>query len=95
MANKKKSFFSFFMICPATQQTRASFWLRRHLPEDGSVQVRDVTSMYSGINLIGPHAQQLLGDVSDISTDRSDFKAMTYKVRIYINRCLHVKCTLT
>ncbi|XP_041376900.1 pyruvate dehydrogenase phosphatase regulatory subunit, mitochondrial-like isoform X2 [Gigantopelta aegis] len=69
----------FFMICPATQQTRASFWLRHHLPEDGSVQVRDVTSMYSGINLIGPHAQQLLGDVTDISTDRSDFKAMTCK----------------
>ncbi|XP_041375941.1 pyruvate dehydrogenase phosphatase regulatory subunit, mitochondrial-like isoform X2 [Gigantopelta aegis] len=69
----------FFMICPATQQTRASFWLRQHLPEDGSVQVRDVTSMYSGINLIGPHAQQLLGDVTDISTDRSDFKVMTCK----------------
>ena len=70
------------MICPATQQTRASVWLRRHLPEDGSVQVRDVTSMYSGINLIGPHAQQLLGDVSDVSTDKLDFKPMTYKVRL-------------
>ncbi|XP_046549851.1 pyruvate dehydrogenase phosphatase regulatory subunit, mitochondrial-like isoform X1 [Haliotis rubra] len=71
---------SFFMICPSTQQTRALAWLRRHLPPDGSVQVEDVTSMYSGINMIGPHAQHLLADVSDTPTDKNEFKAMTSKV---------------
>ncbi|ESO90301.1 hypothetical protein LOTGIDRAFT_233822 [Lottia gigantea] len=68
---------NFFMICPATQQTRALSWLRRHLPADGSVQVSDVTSMYSGINVMGPHAQALLGDVTDVSTQKKDFKVMT------------------
>ena len=67
------------MICPATQQARAWAWLALHMPKDGSVHVRDVTSMFSGINIIGPHAQQLLADVSDISTARSDFRPMTCK----------------
>ena len=68
------------MIAPTTQQTRSLFWLHTHLPKDGSVQVRDVTSMYSGLNLIGPHAQQLLSDVTETSTSKSDFKPMTCQV---------------
>lgn len=71
---------TFFLIAPTTQQTRCMFWLQKHLPKDGSVQVRDVTSMYSGLNLIGPHAQQLLSDVTEISTSKHDFKPMTCQV---------------
>ncbi|XP_059144438.1 pyruvate dehydrogenase phosphatase regulatory subunit, mitochondrial-like [Physella acuta] len=67
----------YFIICPATQQTRAIAWLNKHLPPDGSVQVTDVTSMFSGINIIGPHAQQLLADVSDFPTNKTDFRPMT------------------
>ena len=52
----------------------------RHLPKDGSVQIRDVTSMYSAITLIGPHAQELLAEVTEASTTKSDFKFMTCKV---------------
>ena len=65
------------MICLAFQQTRAIAWLKSHVPSDGSVQVTDVTSMYSGINIIGPHAQQLLGDVADISTNKTNFRPMS------------------
>ncbi|GFR74605.1 pyruvate dehydrogenase phosphatase regulatory subunit, mitochondrial [Elysia marginata] len=67
----------YFIICPATQQTRAIAWLEKHLPGNGSVQVTDATSMFSGINIIGPHAQQLLADVSDFPTNKSDFRPMT------------------
>lgn len=35
--------------------------------------------MFTAINIIGPHAQQLLADVTDISTSRSDFRPMTCK----------------
>ncbi|KAK7505724.1 hypothetical protein BaRGS_00002995 [Batillaria attramentaria] len=69
----------YYMICPATQQSRAWAWLTRHMPSDGSVHLRDATSMFSGINIIGPHAQQLLADVTDISTTRTDFRPMTVK----------------
>merc|ERR1719239_1950421 len=37
----------YVMICLAFQQTRAIAWLKSHVPSDGSVQVTDVTSMYS------------------------------------------------
>ncbi|GFO02535.1 pyruvate dehydrogenase phosphatase regulatory subunit, mitochondrial [Plakobranchus ocellatus] len=67
----------YFIICPATQETRAIAWLERHLPCNGSVQVMDATSMFSGINIIGPHAQQLLAGVSDFPTNKSDFRPMT------------------
>ncbi|XP_033755629.1 pyruvate dehydrogenase phosphatase regulatory subunit, mitochondrial-like [Pecten maximus] len=70
----------FFIISPASQQTRSLAWLQRFQPDDGSVQIRDITSAYAGINVIGPHAQQLLADVTDISTTLKDFKPMTCKV---------------
>ncbi|CAL1532543.1 unnamed protein product [Lymnaea stagnalis] len=67
----------YYIICPATQQTRGIAWLNTHLPADGSVQVTDVTSMFSGINIVGPHAQQLLADVSDFPTNKTAFRPMT------------------
>ena len=70
----------FFMIAPTSQQTRSFTWLRKHCPLDGSVQITDVTSAYSGLNVIGPHAQQLLADVSDTSTTLTDFKPMTCQI---------------
>lgn len=71
---------TFFMISPTSQQTRSLNWLRKHRPLDGSVEIRDVTSAYAGINVIGPHAPQLLYDVSGINTSRQEFKQMTCKV---------------
>ena len=73
------------MISPTSQQTRSLNWLRKHRPLDGSVEIRDVTSAYAGINVIGPHAPQLLYDVSGINTSRHEFKQMTCKVRM--NHC--------
>ncbi|KAK3086664.1 hypothetical protein FSP39_021587 [Pinctada imbricata] len=70
----------YFMISPTSQQTRSINWLQDNLPEDGSVELQDVTSAYAGINVIGPHAPQLLADVSDTSTSLQDFKPMTAKV---------------
>lgn len=75
------------MIAPTSQQTRSFAWLKNHCPLDGSVQITDVTSAYSGLNLIGPHAQQLLADVSDISTTLTDFKPMTCKVGDLVKLC--------
>lgn len=68
------------MISPTSQQTRSLNWLLKHRPLDGSVEIRDVTSAYAGINVIGPHAPQLLNDVSGVKTSRQEFKQMTCKV---------------
>merc|ERR1719369_2120558 len=37
---------SFFMVSPTQQQTRILEWMENHLPEDNSVGLQDVTSMY-------------------------------------------------
>jgi len=39
---------------------RASWWIENHLPPDGSVFFKDVTSAYAVINVIGPKSRQLL-----------------------------------
>ncbi|MGP3978281.1 GcvT family protein [Streptomyces sp. 8N114] len=40
-------------------------WLTRHLPEDGSVQVRDVTAGTCCIGLWGPNAREVLQPLAD------------------------------
>ncbi|KAK2189458.1 hypothetical protein NP493_106g05056 [Ridgeia piscesae] len=69
----------FFMIGPTAQQIRSFAWLKRHLPKDGSVQLNDVTSMYTSINVIGPKARQLLTELTDTPLDKNNFPSMTYK----------------
>ena len=78
------------MVCPTSQQTRAKVWLRQHLPPDGSVQLNDVTSMYTAINVIGPKAQELLGELTDTPLDTKTFNIMTMKV--LHNYCLFFLC---
>lgn len=69
------------MVSPTNLQTRALAWLRKNAPADGSVQISDVTSMYTAINVIGPKAQELLGELTDTPLETKNFFSMTCKVR--------------
>lgn len=40
-------------------------WIRRHLPDDGSVRTVDVTSGYAVINLCGPKSRAVLAKVAE------------------------------
>lgn len=72
------------MICPTNLQTRALAWMNQHTPPDGSVQINDVTSMYTAINVIGPKAQELLGELTDTPLEKKDFFSMSCKVRLKV-----------
>jgi 4-methylaminobutanoate oxidase (formaldehyde-forming) len=52
-----------------------SQWIKRHLPTDGSVVFRDVTSALTVINVIGPNSRKLLKKVAseDISNEKFRF----------------------
>ncbi len=50
-------------------------WLGRHLPGDGSVQVRDITSGTCCIGLWGPLARELVEPISTVDTRLGYFKA--------------------
>ncbi|RME85844.1 MAG: FAD-dependent oxidoreductase [Caldilineae bacterium] len=52
-------------------------WIRRHLPQDGSVQVRDVTSQYCCFALQGPLARQILQHACEDDLTNDAFPYMT------------------
>jgi glycine cleavage system T protein len=51
-------------------------WIRRHQPEDGSVEVRDVTSSFACLGLWGPDARDILSSVSDGDLSNERFPYM-------------------
>jgi len=73
-------FFRYFLVGPTAQQTRSFDWLRDHLPTDGSVQMSDVTSMYTALDVIGPKAKELLSELTDMPLEKLSFPHMTCKV---------------
>ena len=67
---------SFFMVSPTQQQTRILEWMENHLPEDNSVGLHDVTSMYTVLSLAGPKSKDLMEEMSGESMSTHPF---TYK----------------
>jgi len=55
---------NFFMVSPTQQQTRILEWLENHLPEDNSVGLQDVTSMYTVLSVVGPKSKDLIEELS-------------------------------
>ncbi len=55
----------FFLVTGTAFGVHDFQWLKKHLPQDGSVLLRDVTSGYAMINVCGPHARTLLSRVSE------------------------------
>ena len=70
------------IISPGTQQTRNMKWLSERFPEDGSVLMSDITSLYAAINVVGPKSIELLSELTDESLSKTDFPPFTCKVNI-------------
>jgi sarcosine dehydrogenase len=51
-----------------------SQWIKRHLPKDGSVVFRDVTSALAVINVIGPNSRKLLEKVTRSEINNENFR---------------------
>lgn len=51
-------------------------WIRSHAPEDGSVQVHDVTSSYACLGLWGPAARDILGPLATEDLSNEGFRYM-------------------
>ena len=50
----------FFLVVGTAFGLRAAWWVQNHLPADGSVSFKDVTSAFAVINVIGPKSRELL-----------------------------------
>jgi len=69
----------YMMIAPTIQQTRCKVWIQRHLPQDGSVSLSDVTSMFTAICIMGPLTRSLLSELTDEKLSPKSFPFFTYK----------------
>ena len=69
-------------------------WIRHHAPEDGSVQVTDVTSAYTCLGLWGPVSRDILQPLTVADLSNTAFPYMTAKeVAVGPVPCLAVRVT--
>jgi glycine cleavage system aminomethyltransferase T/glycine/D-amino acid oxidase-like deaminating enzyme len=54
-------------------------WIRRHLPDDGSVQVQDVTSAWACLGIWGPRSRDVLAPLTPQSLANEDFPYMSVR----------------
>ena len=59
----------FWIITGTSFGLHDSEWIKKHMPKDGSVIMREITSAYAMLNVIGPKSRKLLEKASsnDIS----------------------------
>lgn len=64
----------FFIITGAAFGVHDFWWIKKHMPDDGSVILHDVTSSYSMINICGPYSRKLLNRVTTDNISNENFK---------------------
>jgi glycine cleavage system aminomethyltransferase T/glycine/D-amino acid oxidase-like deaminating enzyme len=68
-----------FLVITAAATTRHDLeWIRRFLPRDNVISIRDVTSMYGCLTLTGPNSREVLqlACLDDVSNDAFPFMTM-------------------
>jgi glycine cleavage system T protein len=69
-------------------------WVRKHMPDDGSVQLTDVTSAYACFGLWGPRARDILAPLTRSDVGNDAFRYMTaQEISIGSVPCLAVRVT--
>lgn len=69
----------FFLVVGTAFGLRASWWINNHLPPDGSVAVKEMTSAYAVINVIGPKSRDLLQKLTPADISNGAFPFATCK----------------
>jgi glycine cleavage system aminomethyltransferase T/glycine/D-amino acid oxidase-like deaminating enzyme len=69
-------------------------WIARHLPDDGSVEVRDITSARACLGLWGPRARDILGPLTDADLLNDAFPYLTAReITVGFVPCLALRVT--
>jgi len=69
----------FLLVAGTAFGLRTSWWLENHRPADGSVSVKEVTSAYAVINVIGPKSRELLQKLTNADVGNEGFAFGTCK----------------
>lgn len=68
---------SFYLVTGSGFGVHDEDWIRRHMPEDGSVHLIEVTSGRAVINIVGPKARDVLQAVSENDLSNAAFPFAT------------------
>lgn len=69
----------FFLVVGTAFGLRAAWWLNNHLPADSSVSVKEMTSAYAVINVIGAKSRELLQKLTNADIGHEGFGFGTCK----------------
>jgi len=69
----------FLIVVGTAFGLRASWWIENHMPGDGTVSFKEVTSAYAVINVIGPKSRVLLEKTANADLSNSGFPFGTCK----------------
>jgi sarcosine dehydrogenase len=69
----------FFLVVGTAFGLRAACWLNKHIPSDGSVTFKDMTSSYAVINVVGPKSRELVKRISGDDLSHEGFPFSTCK----------------
>ena len=69
----------FMLITGTSYGLHDSEWIKKHMPKDGSVTMRDITSAYAMLNVIGPKSRELLSLVCDDDISNEAFPFAAYR----------------
>jgi 4-methylaminobutanoate oxidase (formaldehyde-forming) len=67
----------FMLVVGTVFGLRVSWWIRNHMPSDGSVAVKEITSAYAVINVIGPKSRELLQRLTHADVSNAGFPSGT------------------
>jgi glycine cleavage system aminomethyltransferase T/glycine/D-amino acid oxidase-like deaminating enzyme len=69
----------FLIVVGTAFGLRASWWIENHMPDDGTVSFKEMTSAYAVINVIGPKTRTLLEKTSNADLSNKGFPFGTCK----------------
>ncbi len=69
----------FYVVTGSAFGVHDRHWIETHLPDDGSVVVRDATSARAVINLCGPDARRVLQQVAEEDVSNAAFPFATWR----------------
>jgi len=69
----------FLLVVGTAFGLRAWWWIKNHMPPDGSVSVKEMTSAYAVVNVIGPKSRQLLKKLTNADISNEGFAFGTCK----------------
>ena len=64
----------YFLLTPTALQTRTPTWMSKFMPHDNTVFLKDVSSMLSCIQLIGPKACSVISELAHCDMTMKTFR---------------------